>query len=135
EIVREDNAFRAELRSPQAALNRPQGRIYQALCDARLGDARCGVDIEAPAFRAEAVVLAVEDRFRLRVGGVESFAEGWFGFGRARWASGRRSGLGDDIAGHARSGGADIFGFAAPVGDWAAPGDAFTAFAGCDRRF
>ncbi len=135
EIVREDGAFRAELRSAQHALNRPQGRIYQALCDASLGDARCGVDLDAPAYRAEAAVLAVEDRFRLRVGGVAGFAEGWFGFGRAVWSSGRRAGLTDDIARHARTGGADIFGFAAPVGEWVVPGDAFTAFAGCDRRF
>src|SRR5690606_1696067 len=47
EIVREDGAFRAELRSGQHALNQPRGRIYQALCDATVGDARCGVDLEA----------------------------------------------------------------------------------------
>ena len=40
EIVREDGVFRAELRSGQAALNVPRGRVYQALCDAELGDAR-----------------------------------------------------------------------------------------------
>ena len=53
EIVREDGAFRAELRSGQAALNQAQGRLYQRLCDAELGDARCGVDLGSAAFRAD----------------------------------------------------------------------------------
>jgi len=52
EIVRADGVFRAELRSAQQALNQPKGRIYQALCDASLGDARCGVDLDDPAYRA-----------------------------------------------------------------------------------
>ena len=43
EIVREDGQFRAELRSGQQALNRVRGRLYSPLCDAVLGDARCGV--------------------------------------------------------------------------------------------
>ena len=43
EIVREDGVFRAELRSGQHAMNVPKGRFYQHVCDARLGDVRCGV--------------------------------------------------------------------------------------------
>jgi uncharacterized phage protein (TIGR02218 family) len=104
EIVREDGTFRAELRSGQAALNVPKGRVYQALCDAELGDARCGVDLGDEAFRAEAVVAEVLDRFRLRIEGIGDFDEGWFAFGMAAWASGEREG------------GADVLGFAVPVG-------------------
>jgi len=48
EIMREDGVFRAELRSGQQAMNLPRGRFYQHVCDARLGDARCGVDLGAP---------------------------------------------------------------------------------------
>lgn len=135
EIVREDGAFRAELRSAQQALNQPRGRLYQALCDASVGDARCGVDLDAPAFRAMGAVVAVVDDFRLRVSGLAAFDAGWFGFGRLHWASGRRDGVADQIVSHARAGGADTLGFAAPVGEWVAAGDGFTAFAGCDRRF
>ena len=43
EIVREDGAFRAELRSGQQALNQMRGRLYSVFCDAVLGDARCAV--------------------------------------------------------------------------------------------
>jgi len=135
EIVREDGLYRAELRSGQHGLNQPKGRLYQALCDASVGDLRCGVDVEAPAFKAAVSVIAVRDRYRLAVAGVEAFDEGWFGFGRAQWESGKRSGIKDQIVSHARTGGVDIFGFAAPVGDWIEPGDTLTALAGCDRRF
>lgn len=135
EIIREDGLFRAELRSAQHALNQPKGRIYQALCDASVGDGRCGVDLDAPAFKAVANTIGIKDRYRLAIGGVGTFDEGWFGFGRVVWTAGRRSGIGDEIVSHARNGGVDVFGFAAPVGDWVVAGDTLTAYAGCDRRF
>ena len=134
EITREDGAFRAELRSAQQALNQVRGRLYQALCDAELGDARCGVDIEDSAFRAELTVAEVRDRFRIAVEGAEAYAEGWFGFGTAPWSSGQRAGLRDRVVSHQRLGGVDVFGFGAPVGDWVLAGDTLVATAGCDRR-
>lgn len=135
EIVREDGAFRAELRSGQQELNATKGRIYQGLCDAALGDARCGVDVAAPAFRGFATVTAIEDAHRIVVAGLEGFSEGWFGFGSAIWTDGRRDGLRDGVVSHARIGAADVLGFSASVGDWAAVGDTLTVTAGCDRRF
>ena len=135
EIVREDGRFRAELRSGQAALNRPAGRLYQGLCDAELGDARCGIDLDNPAFRAEASVLGIRDRFRLVLEGIDGFEAGWFAFGVATWENGKREGLRDRVVTAERLGGADILGFAAPVGDWVEAGDVLVLTAGCDRRF
>ena len=135
EIVREDGVFRAELRSGQAALNVPRGRVYQALCDAELGDARCGVDLDDEDLRAEAVVAEVLDRFRLRIEGIGDFDEGWFAFGMAAWTSGKREGLRDRVVTAAREGGADVLGFAAPVGEWVEEGEALVLTVGCDRRF
>jgi uncharacterized phage protein (TIGR02218 family) len=135
EIVREDGMFRAELRSGQAALNVPKGRVYQALCDAELGDARCGMDLADDAYRAEAIVAAVLDRFRLRVEGIAGFDAGWFAFGMAAWVSGKREGLRDRVVTAVREGGADVLGFSAPVGEWVEAGAALLLTAGCDRRF
>jgi len=135
EITREDGQFRAELRSGQQALNVPKGRLYQSLCDAQLGDSRCGINLADPRYRAMATVAAIRDRYRLAIDGVSGFDEAWFGLGTAAWSSGRRDGLKDQILSHARIGGADIFSFSTPVGDWVAPGDTLTAFAGCDRLF
>lgn len=134
EIVREDGVFRAELRSAQQGLNQVRGRLYQALCDAELGDARCGVDLEESAFRAEVVVTDVRDRFRIAVSGAEAYADGWFGFGTATWDAGKRSGLRDRVVSYQRLGGSDVLGFGVPVGDWVVPGDALVLRAGCDRR-
>ncbi|MEO8883101.1 MAG: DUF2163 domain-containing protein [Devosia sp.] len=135
EITRTDGQFTAELRSGQQALNVPKGRLYQSLCDALLGDARCGIDLIDPRYRATVTVAAIRDRYRLAVTGVASFDAAWFGFGTAAWSTGRRQNLKDQILTHSRIGGADIFGFATPVGDWVVAGDMLTAIAGCDRMF
>jgi len=134
EIVREDGVFRAELRSPMRALNVRSGRVYHSLCDARLGDGRCGVVLEQAQFRAPAEVVAVRDAFHLEVTGLDGFEAGWFGFGQVEWMSGKRAGLIDAVLAHAREGDLDVLSFEQPVGDWAVAGDALTVTAGCDRR-
>lgn len=135
EITREDGAFRAELRSGLAALNVPKGRIYSRLCDAELGDARCGVDVGGAAYRAEAEVTAIRDRYRIEVEGITGFDAGWFDLGVAAWSSGARAGLRDRVLASERSGALDVLAFAMPVGDWVAAGDTLTLTAGCDRSF
>jgi hypothetical protein len=46
-IRREGASFVAELEGPLAELERVVGRTYGRVCDALLGDARCGVDLTA----------------------------------------------------------------------------------------
>jgi uncharacterized phage protein (TIGR02218 family) len=134
EIVREDGVFRAELRSPQQALNLTVGRLYQGLCDVALGSARCGVNLALPAYRGTAAVVRVDDPFRLVVSGLGSFAPGWFGLGSVHWTAGRRIGLDDALLTHERTAEGDVLGFAEKVGEWLAPGDGLVVTAGCDRR-
>lgn len=131
EIVREDGVFRAELRSGQHALNVPKGRIYQHLCDARLGDGRCKVNLDQPVYRGAAVVTGIADGQSVTVSGLGGFAPGWFAHGRALWTAVRRAGVEDMVARHADG----VLGFDRPVGDWVAVGDTLTVFAGCDRQF
>lgn len=135
EIVREDGVFRAELRSAQQGLNATRGRIYQGLCDAAVGDARCGVNLMAPAFSGFATVTDIEDDHRVVVAGLGGFDEGWFGFGSALWTDGRRDGLRDGVVTHQRVAGGDMLGFAVSLGDWVVVGDTLEVTAGCDRRF
>lgn len=135
EIVREDGTFRAELRSAQAALNTVRGRLYQGLCDAVVGDARCGVSLAAPGRSGTATVLSVLDPFRVLVGGLSGFAEDWFAFGVARWSGGKRKDIEDAVLVHRKGPGGDLLGFGQRVGDWVAAGDAVAVTAGCDRRF
>ncbi len=135
EIVCEDSVFRAELRSPQHRLNRADGRLYQPLCDAVLGDGRCGVALDDPSLRTAVAVVAVLDRNRVAVTGLGGFAVGWFDFGRALWSGGVRVGVTDRIVSHRRIGGEDVLTFEQPVGTWVAPGDTAVATAGCDRQY
>ena len=135
EIVREDGVFRAELRSPQQALNITRGRVFQGLCDASVGDARCGVDIDNAAYRGEAIVVGLIDDFQLRVSGLSAFEENWFACGVAQWTDGKRHGLRDPILTHRRDADGDILGFSSRVGEWCTLGDALITTVGCDRRF
>ncbi|UYN99706.1 MAG: DUF2163 domain-containing protein [Devosia sp.] len=134
-IVREDGLFRAELRSPQQALNVTRGRHYHGLCDADLGDARCGINLNQSQYRGTAIVGAILDPYRLELSGIGGFAAGWFSLGHAVWTSGGRNGLRDAVVGHERAGGTDIVVFEQRVGEWVAEGDALLVHAGCDRRF
>lgn len=45
-IRRQGRGFIAELEGPLAALNKVIGRTYGRRCDAVLGDARCGIDLD-----------------------------------------------------------------------------------------
>ena len=48
-------AFVAEVRSLAHVLNQTVGRTFQHACDAELGDARCGVDLDDPAYKGTGV--------------------------------------------------------------------------------
>lgn len=133
EIVREDGVFRAELRSHQQAMNVVVGRRYQSLCDAAVGDSRCGIDLETTSFRTTGTVLAQQGRFSVELSGISGFDQGWLSFGYAQWTSGKRIAISDTINEHQILGSKHILVFAEPVGDWLEIGDVATLYAGCDR--
>lgn len=122
------HAFEAELVALDAALDSPFGRVFSRFCDADLGDARCGVDLDAPAFRGEGVVVALDDARSFRADGLGAFADGWFARGRIAFAAGGAT----DIASHRVHGDHVLIELAAPVSMEVA--EAFTITAGCDKR-
>jgi uncharacterized phage protein (TIGR02218 family) len=134
EIVREDGAFRAELRSAQHALNRPRGRLYQALCDAEPGRRALRGGPRGSGLSREASVVDVRDRFRLAVDGLGTFEEGWFGLRQCDVGGGKRAGIADQIVSHTRVGGVDISA-SLRGGGLGGGGRCVRARAGCDRRF
>ena len=135
EITREDQIFRAELRSQQEVMNIPKGRRYQSGCDTSVGSVRCGIDIDTPVYRGEAQVEMVNSRYSIEVSGLGSFAPGWFSFGTANWISGKRALLKDSIKSHKSSGSNAILTFEDVVGDWVINGDRLSVFVGCNRTF
>lgn len=128
EITREGPAFRAELRALTAALDVEQGRLYTPRCSADLGDARCGLELEAEAL---AVVSSGPDGI-VCAGSPE--AAGLIG-GRFAVTSGPSAGFATEIAAASpHPDGIRIVPWQAPPGG-IAPGDTVTASPGCDKSF
>lgn len=131
EIRREGARFVAEIRGLSHMLDQTTGRAYQRHCDARLGDARCGVALDQPAFRAEGTVTGVIDEGRFAVSGLDGFPDGWFAHGLIEWTAGANAGAASRVKSHVGAG----LSLWLPTGAPSAPGDAFVVFAGCDKAF
>lgn len=104
EIRRSGGAFEAELRGLTEALNQPQGRLFQRLCPAVLGDGDCGVDLDQEGFRLETNIAEVQEarQFFWPAPALEAYALNWFTGGRLDVLSGAGAGLwasikGDDL--------------------------------------
>lgn len=132
-IVLQDGRFVVELEGIGAALDRRTGRTFRKSCDAELGDARCGFDLEAEGFSGEGVVVSVGGSNAVRALGLESFAESWFDHGMLTWTSGVSAGRRQRVTSHRKEGAAT--GLTVWGALTAAPGDAFAIVAGCDKRF
>lgn len=133
EIRRGASSFEVELRGQSEVLNRPMGRAYLPVCDAVLGDARCGVDLSDPAFNASDIVAAVEDFRTLRTNGLGAFSADWFSDGVLTWRSGPSDGVSVRVRSHRNDGGASVLVLDRDQTDMGV-GDAFDIVAGCDKR-
>lgn len=131
EVRRSADVFEAELRGLQAVLNTPVGRVFSRHCDAVLGDARCGKNIEATAYRGDGVVSGLVSSHAFMASGLSAFADGWFTRGRIAWSEGTNS----EIAVHRSIGGEAAFELLDPLGSTPEIGSTFIAYAGCDKRF
>lgn len=127
-VARRGAAFRVEIEPLEAALHAPIGRVFTRSCDADLGDARCGVDLESIGLHGEGVVTDVLDARRFRATGLAAFADGWFARGRIHRALG---GAGD-VTAHRVAG--DLVTLELASAALFEAGDAFTIDAGCDKR-
>lgn len=133
EIVQEGGAFRAELRGLSEVLNRPMGRIIQSGCDAVLGDARCGVALDAPEWSGEAVIQGLREGRILEVQPV-GFAAGWFQRGTARFVDGAAAGVTLTVKADRFAGGLQEIELWQEPGIAPAVGDRVLLQAGCDRQ-
>ncbi|MFV0244912.1 MAG: DUF2163 domain-containing protein [Qingshengfaniella sp.] len=135
EIRSGGGAFHAELRGLSEALNRPNGRVFQSLCDAGFGDGRCGIDLSDPAYSVERALVGITQGTVLEVTGLTAYAPGWFDRGRLTVLDGAGTGLSARIKRDQRSpdGSARITLWedlrAAVV-----PGNRVRLVAGCDKK-
>jgi uncharacterized phage protein (TIGR02218 family) len=126
-------AFVAEVRSLAHLLNQTVGRTFQNACDAELGDGRCGIDLDDPAYRAAGSVTTVTGDRSFSASGLGSFAAGWFTLGRLTWTSGPNVSRVAEVASHDVVAGARRLALLeAPVRPISV-GDDFVVHAGCDK--
>lgn len=134
EVKRSGALFAAEVRGRAHTLQEPRGRLFQYACDADLGDARCTIDLDDPAYRGTGALVSVASPRRFKVSGLGAFANGWFTHGLLTFTSGAAEGQAVEVKQHARVAGAvtiELWGRARlPL----APGQTFVVTAGCDKR-
>nr|WP_321457184.1 DUF2163 domain-containing protein [uncultured Cohaesibacter sp.] len=135
EITRGDTYFSAEIRGLAAQLQQKQGRVYQAGCDATLGDDRCGVDVSKDAYQVEAVVTGYSGGQVIEISGAEGFEAGWFNRGVLTFTSGANAGLSYQLQSHMVTGSIVTLGVWSSFLRTVAIGDRLTLVAGCDKRF
>ncbi len=135
QVSRGKSAFQAEVRGLAHKLNQSVGRAYGYSCDADLGDARCTVDLSAPAFNGTGLVTGAGDGRRFTVSGLAAFADGWFAGGKLGFTSGANAGRAMDVKRHALSGTLCTIELWQAMSGTIAPGDAFAVTAGCDKQF
>ena len=133
-VTREGHAFRAELRSLSANLDVERGRLYTPRCGASLGDARCGVALDAPGRTATGTVTAVAAGAPVCAGLGALGPDDLVG-GRLSVLSGAAEGFAVEIAAAAAvTDGVKLTLWQVPPVP-IAPGDAIRATVGCDKAF
>jgi uncharacterized phage protein (TIGR02218 family) len=127
--------FVAEMRSLAHVLGQTIGRTFQASCDAALGDARCGVDLNDLAFKATGMVVSLSGDRGFTVSGLSGFSEGRFALGTLHWLTGANTGRKAEVLRHALTE-VDVIVtlLEVPVRPIEI-GDTFDISAGCDKRF
>ncbi len=134
QIRRGRMAFVAEVRSLAHVLGQTVGRTFQAGCDARLGDARCGINLENTVYKGEGVVTDLLRDRAFMASGLVGFEAGWFTSGTLTWTSGANAGRVTEVLSHGLTDAiATLTLLEAPVRA-ITEGDSFIARAGCDKR-
>ena len=130
EVRRGKTGFEAEVRGLAHALNQPVGRVFAHGCDADLGDARCGVSLQALA----GTVAVATDARRFTANG---FAQdsGWFAGGKLTFTGGANAGRAMEVKRHTLSGAIASFELWQAMSEPIAAGDTFTVTSGCDKQF
>ena len=134
EVRRAGAAFTAEVRGLAHYLQQPKGRLFQYACDADLGDARCTVDLDDSAFRADGVVAAAASARLFTAAGLSGFAGDWFTRGLVTFTSGANANRAQEVKRHVAGDPAAIE-LWQPMAQAIEPGDTFIVTAGCDKQF
>ena len=126
--------FKAEVRGLAHLMNQPKGRLFQFGCDAVLGDARCGVNLNQSAYRGVATVTAVREN-SFDVSGLSGFADDWFTRGVLSWSAGPNVGRSLAVKRHRAFAASSRIDFWQAPKFVVAPGEQIIVNVGCDKQF
>jgi uncharacterized phage protein (TIGR02218 family) len=135
EVKRTGTAFTAEVRGLAHYLQQTKGRLFQFTCDADLGDARCGINLNLAAYKGSGAITATQSARRFTVSGLAGFAHDFFSRGLLTFTSGPSAGLKIEVKAHAKTGSVVTIELWADAEGLPAVGNAFTVTAGCDKHF
>ena len=133
EIRRGRVSLVAEVRSLAHILGQTVGRTFQSNCDAALGDARCGIDLESATLKGSGIVTSLADGRTFQASGLGGFVSGWFSSGKVTWATGPNAGRTTEVAVHSLAAGVATLVLMDLAVQAIRFGDTFFARAGCDK--
>lgn len=119
--------FSAELRGLTQQLQQTIGRVYGVLCDADLGDTRCGVALAG--FTVAGTVTAVSDAANFTASALAG-AAGLYNYGKITFTGGANTGLAMEVRNHASGG---VLTLQLPMPYAVAINDTFSIHPGCDK--
>ena len=128
EVSLKGGSFVAEIRGISSLLQQAIGQVYTATCRAKLGDARCGVNLTS--ITVSGTISAVEAAHAF-VDATRHETKNYFAYGVVHFTSGANAGLRMEV----REYGAGRFNLFLPMPNAMAVGDSYTAVAGCDKLF
>lgn len=134
EMSQADGIFKAELRGLTSLLDQNVGRSFSTRCDAKLGDVRCGVNLDVAEFKTTGIVSKVSQQTNVSCSGLAGFERNWFSGGLLTWLSGNNAGETIEVSASAETA-VDALTLWKAMPHSVAVGDAFELTAGCDKYF
>jgi uncharacterized phage protein (TIGR02218 family) len=132
-VTRKVGKFVAEVSGMTSMLSQERGRFYQSMCDARLGDTRCGVDLSLPVYNGSGAIVEVLSDTDVRVSGLLSFDDKFFSRGYATFNTGILQTKKVHVAVHRRIGSNAFLTFNEATTKDMQAGDVFNIVAGCNK--
>lgn len=127
QIPRKGPTFVAELRGLMQKFQNNIGRVVTASCDADLGDARCGVDLEA--LRVAGTVTTGGSQITFTASGLAQAAD-YFTYGVVTWVTGANADRSMEVKQHSGGG---VFSLQLDMPNTIVAGDTFTVVPGCNK--
>ncbi|MEX2520493.1 MAG: DUF2163 domain-containing protein [Paracoccaceae bacterium] len=134
EITRGTMAFEAEIRGMTEYLNRSVGRRFLQVCDAELGDRRCGLNTDNAEFKADGAVTTAIDLRSFRASGLAGFDPDWFRGGTLSWNDGANADEIVNVRTHNRIHREVLLELDRDMISAPQSGQEFSIVAGCDKR-